>query len=199
MGLPQSVKRYTPQEYYALEQEAEGRSDYYKGEIFAMSGGSPRHSLIASNLVRETGNRLKGRPCKAYGSDLRLKVSATGLRCYPDVSVYCQPLELDDEDVARQTCTNPTAVFEVLSKTTEAYDRGFKAENFRRIPSLSAYVLVSQEVPHVEIYERESRARWVFSEAEGRGAVLSISALSIELPLSEIYDGIDFSDEPPLP
>ena len=121
----------------------------------------------------------------------------TGLRCYPDVSVYSQPLELDDEDAARQTCTNPTVVFEVLSKTTEAYDRGFKSENYRRIPSLRAYVLLSQEVPHVEIYERESHVRWGFCEAEGRDAVLRISALSIELSLSKIYDGIDFSEGTP--
>ncbi len=136
MGLAQSVKRYTPEEYYRLEHDAEYKSDFYKGEIFAMAGGTPRHALIGSNINREVGNRVKGTPCATYSPDLRLKIKATGLRAYPDVSVYCSPLEYDPDDERRETATNPTILFEVLSTSTEAYDRGFKAENYRMIPSL---------------------------------------------------------------
>jgi Uma2 family endonuclease len=126
MSLPPR-KRYTPQEYYALEREAAYKSDYYDGEIFAMAGGTIAHSLICSNLVREVGNRLKGGPCAAYESNLRLKVQATGLRCYPDVGVYCGAMERDPDDPKSETVINPTVLIEVLSESTEAYDRGFKA------------------------------------------------------------------------
>jgi Uma2 family endonuclease len=98
MSLAEKVTRYTPQEYYALERAASYKSDYYDGEIFAMPDGTIAHSLITSNLVREVGNRLKGKPCSAYESNLRLKVKATGFRCYPDVGVYCGALERDPED-----------------------------------------------------------------------------------------------------
>src|SRR4051812_24533660 len=121
MSVAEPVKRYTPQEYYVLERAAAYKSDYYKGEIFAMSGGTVAHSRISSNLVREVGNRLKGSPCDAYESNLRLKVKATGLRCYPDASVYCGKLERDPEDSSGETVTNPTVLFEVLSPSTEAY------------------------------------------------------------------------------
>src|SRR5579862_2344742 len=116
MTMPQRVKRYTPQEYYRLEDEAEFKSDYYKGEIFAMSGGTANHSLIAVNIAREIGNRLEGGPCRTFNSDLRLKIAATGLRTYPDVSVYCDGLEVDEEDPYGSTYVNPTVIFEVLSR-----------------------------------------------------------------------------------
>jgi Uma2 family endonuclease len=199
MGLPQPVKRYTPQEYYALEHEAESKSDYYKGEIFAMAGGTARHSLICNNIGGEMRSRLKGKPCTVYESNLRLKVVATGLRSYPDVSVYCEPLQIDDEDPNGQTYTNPAVVFEVLSKSTEAYDRGFKSLNYRRLPSLRAYVIVSQDTPSVEIYERQPDGRWILGEAAGMDATLSIAPLSIDLPLTEIYDRVDFTDYDAVP
>jgi Uma2 family endonuclease len=192
MTLPQPVKRYTPQEYYALEREAEYKSDYYQGEIFNMSGGTANHSLISTNLAGEIRNRLKGKPCRAYESNLRLNVLRTGLRCYPDVSVYCGPLQLDPEDSAGETATNPTLLFEVLSKSTEAYDRGLKAENYRQIESLRAYVLVSQTKAHVEIFERQGDGPWVLGEANGLDAVLKLPAIDIELPLAEIYAGVEF-------
>src|SRR5258708_7634138 len=110
MTVPQRIRRYTPEEYYRLEHDAESKSDYYNGEIFAMAGGTERHSLISSNFVREMGNRLKRSPCRVYESNLRLKVATTGLRCYPDVSIYCQPLEVDAEDPYGQTYTYPTVL-----------------------------------------------------------------------------------------
>jgi Uma2 family endonuclease len=192
MAVPQPVKRYTPQEYYALEREAVYKSDFYQGEIFNMSGGTANHSLITGNIGGEVRQRLKGKPCRMYESNLRLNVRRTGLRCYPDVGVYCSPLQFDPEDSAGETATNPTLLFEVLSKSTEAYDRGLKAENYRQIESLRAYVLVSQVKPHVEIFEREANGPWLFRESDGLDAVLKLPAIGIDLPLSEIYAGVEF-------
>jgi Uma2 family endonuclease len=200
MSVPQRIQHYTVREYYELERDASYKSDFYQGEIFAMAGGTARHSLICSNLGRELGNRLKRSPCTVYESNLRLKILATGLRTYPDVNVYCQPLERDEEDPDGNTYTNPTVLFEVLSKTTEAYDRGFKASNYRRIESLKAHVLVSQTSPHVEAYHRQSDGTWVFIESIGIDSMMNLPSLGIELPLAEIYERFDFSvpeDEKP--
>jgi Uma2 family endonuclease len=193
------VKRFTPQEYYALEREAEYKSDYYQGEIFNMSGGTARHSLITANIAGEARQRLKGKPCRAYESNLRLVVLATGLRCYPDLSVYCNPLQFDPEDNSGETATNPTLLFEVLAKSTEGYDRGLKAENYRRIESLRAYVLVSQVKAHVEVFERQASGHWLLRDANGLEAVVSLPAIGIDLPLSEIYDGVEFPPPEPTP
>jgi Uma2 family endonuclease len=170
------------------------KSDYYAGEIFAMSGGTIRHSLICSNIGGELRERLKGKPCRAYESNLRLLTRKSGLRNYPDVSVYCGPLLRDEEDRTGETVTNPTVLFEVLSKSTEGYDRGLKAENYRSIESLKAYVLVSQERPHVEIFERQGNGTWLLREERGMEAVLAIPAIGVELPLAEVYDGVDFTE-----
>jgi Uma2 family endonuclease len=193
MGLPQPKKRFTPQEYYDLERVAEYKSDFYAGEIFAMAGGTIRHSRICTNLIRETGNRLKGTPCETFESNLRLKIKLSGLRNYPDMSVYCGPFEYDEEDPSRETVTNPTVLFEVLSPSTEAYDRGFKSENYRRIPSLKAYLLVAQDKPHVEIYQRQSDGSWLLREEDRLDAAIAIPPLGIELPLAEIYASVDFT------
>jgi Uma2 family endonuclease len=197
MAIPKIVKRYTPEEYYALERSANYKSDYYQGEIFAMAGGTARHSLITSNIAGEVRQRLKGKPCRAYESNLRMAVLATGLRTYPDVAVYCGPLIFDKADAAGETAVNPTVLFEVLSKSTEAYDRGLKSENYRRVESLQAYVLVSQDAPHVEIYERQAGGSWLLREVNTVDAVLSIPALEIDLPLAEVYDGVPFPPPPP--
>jgi Uma2 family endonuclease len=201
MTRPQPLKRFTPEEYYLLERDAAYKSDYYDGEIFAMAGGTSRHSIIAVNIAGELRQQLKGRPCAPYESNQRLKVNATGLRVYPDVSVYCGPLEYDERDSGSETATNPTLLFEVLSRSTEAYDRGFKAENYRRIATLRAYVLVSQESPHVEVYERQSDDSWIFREEKELGAVIPLSAIGVTLALREIYDRIEFpiSVTPPRP
>jgi len=192
MGVLQPVKRYTPQEYYALERVAEYKSDYYDGEIFAMAGGTTRHSVIVINIGGELRQRLKGNPCAPYESNQRLKVLETGLRIYPEVSVYCGPLEYDEEDLFKETATNPTIVFEVLSPGTESYDRGFKSANYRRIASLKAYILVSQDAPHVEVYERQSDKLWLLREESKLDAEVELPGLGIALPLSEIYDRVEF-------
>jgi Uma2 family endonuclease len=195
MGLAQEKKRFTPQEYYQLERAATYKSDYYRGEIFAMAGGTIRHSRICTNIVREVGIRLKGSPCEAFESSLRLKNKITGLRNYPDASIFCGPMEYDEEDPEQETVTNPTVIFEVLSKSTEAYDRGLKSQNYRRIESLQAYILVSQNMPFVEVLQRQADGSWSIREVTGIGASLNIPPLGIDLPLAEIYANVDFLAE----
>jgi Uma2 family endonuclease len=194
MAIPKMIKRFTVQEYYALETAASYKSDYYKGEIFAMAGGTAEHSRICVNIGGELRNRLRGKPCDTFESKLRLKIKATGLRTYPDVSVYCGPLERAEDDAYHETYTNPTVLFEVLSKSTEGYDRGFKAQNYRRIETLRAYALVSQTDAFIEIYERQPDNRWLLREVAGLDAVLTIPAIGVDVPLSEIYSRVTFTN-----
>ena len=138
-SLPKA--RFTPEEYLALERQAEYRSEFFHGEIFAMAGASREHNLIAGNVSRELGNQLKGRPCETYQSDMRVKVSDTGLYTYPDVVVACGELAFEDDEV--DTLLNPTLLIEVLSESTESYDRGKKFGYYRTIQSLAEYLLVA--------------------------------------------------------
>src|SRR5437867_12261501 len=140
-----SLERKThlsPEEYLSLDRKSEVRSEYFDGDMVAMSGGSREHNLIVTNLVRELSLHLKGRPCEVYPSNMRVKISATGLYTYPDVVVVCSDPQFEDESV--DTLINPTLIAEVLSDSTEAYDRGAKFAHYRKIDSLLEYLLVSQ-------------------------------------------------------
>src|SRR5438045_3140164 len=138
----------TPDRYLAIEREADYKSEYFGGEMFMMAGASEQHNLITTNVVREFSTQLKGRPCKAYANDMRVKVAPTGLFTYPDVVVACGDIHFDDEQ--KDTLTNPTVIIEVLSKSTEAYDRGEKFVHYRRLDSLQEYLLVSQDQYRIE-------------------------------------------------
>jgi Uma2 family endonuclease len=194
MGVPQPRKRYTPQEYYASERAASYKSDYYDGEIFAMAGGTAQHSRIVTNILGELHARLKGKPCSPYDSNLRVTIRATGLQTYPDASVFCDRIQFAPEDPANTTALNPTVLFEVLSRTTEAYDRGFKADNYRRIESLKSYVLVSQESAHVEVYERQAEGAWLLREAKGLDSQVTIPSIDVTLKLADVYDRVEFQE-----
>ena len=193
MGLPQTVARFTPVEYYRLEHASETKSEFHHGEIFAMAGASIEHSQICTNLIFEIQSRLKGTPCVPLGSDTRLKVESTGLRVYPDVGIYCGPIEIDPEDPASQTATNPTVLFEVLSKSTESYDRGTKAQNYRQIKSLRAHILLSQNEPRAEIYERGVDGGWLLREVSGLESTLAIPSIDVTIPLADLYARVDFA------
>jgi len=199
MSLPVKTRPLTPEEYLRIEREAPYKSEYYGGEMFSMAGGSPRHSRIATNIAGYLTNALKGRRCTPYNSDLRIGIPGEGLYTYPDVSVFCAPLTfLPGTD---DTATNPTVIVEVLSKTTEAYDRGRKFEHYRRLPSLREYVLVSQDAPTLERFTREGDGRWVLTAAHGLEATIPLDALETALPLAEVYDKVDFAppEVPPTP
>ena len=146
--------RCTPEEYLARERQTSGKSEFYGGEIFAMTGASRWHNLIVSNILRELSSQLKGRPCVAYPSDMRVKVSTTGLYTYPDVVVVCGDEQF--EDTEQDTLLNPTLIVEVLSPSTVRYDRVEKSAHYRKLDSLQEYLLVAQDRPHVEHYARQS-------------------------------------------
>jgi Uma2 family endonuclease len=178
----------TEDEFLAFERTAPERHEFVGGEIVAMAGGSPRHAAITMNVGRALGNLFAGRPCVVFSSDLRVHAPATGLYTYPDVTVACGKLEFHEKD--RDTLVNPALIVEVLSDSTEAYDRGAKFAHYRRIPSLVAYVLVSQGERRVELFVRKADERWELTEQVGEGA-LAVPPLDIELRLSDVYANLE--------
>jgi len=186
----QPQQRYTPEEYLALERKAEYKSEYLAGEIFAMSGASERHNLITLNVAAALHAQFRDRPCRAYTSDMRVKVSPTGLYTYPDVVALCGEPQFDDEQ--RDTLLNPTVIIEVLSPSTEAYDRGGKFGHYRKLASLVEYVLISQEEPHVEHYVRQADNQWLLSEAGSLQDAVRLPSINCALVLAEIYEKVEF-------
>ena len=194
MTLAKPVHRLTEIEYLDLERSLESKNEFFDGTMFAMLGGTPLHSQIATNLAAEFRNHLKGKRCVPYNSDLRLKVEATGLFTYPDLSVVCGPLQFapgtDD------TVVNPTLIIEVLSDSTEAYDRGKKFENYRQMPALREYLLVSQKEPRIEQFVRQENEQWLLREAAGWEATLALPSLEIKISLAEVFAGVEFVPTP---
>jgi Uma2 family endonuclease len=185
-------ERYTPAQYLAWERDAEFKHEYYDGYITAMSGGSPDHNRIAGNIFRKLGNQLEDRECEAFMSDLRLCVSSTGPYTYPDVMAVCgEPLYQKIEGV--ESLLNPTIIVEVLSPTTESYDRGAKFGHYRRLESLKEYVLVSQDKVSVERYTRQGDD-WLLSEFNGLADTLQLRSIDCAISLREIYARVKFDD-----
>jgi Uma2 family endonuclease len=182
----------SPEQYLAIERRATERHEYYRGEMFAMSGASREHNLIAGNLARALGNRFVGRPCETYTSDMRVRIDRSGLYTYPDVVVVCGEPRFLDAEV--DTLLNPTVLMEVLSKSTEAHDRGFKSASYRLIPSMWQYVIVAQDRMAVECYTRRGEV-WELSDARGAEATLRLESLGVEIPLSEVYERVTISLE----
>jgi Uma2 family endonuclease len=185
----QPQRRYTPEEYLALERKAEYKSEYFAGEIFAMSGASERHNLIVANVVAALHTQFRNRPCKVYPGDMRVKVNTTGLYTYPDVVALCGEAQFDDEQ--RDTLLNPTVIVEVLSPSTEAYDRGDKFGHYRKLASLAEYVLISQEKSHIEHYLRQPDNQWLLSEASDLQDVMQLPSIGCVLLLAEVYDKVE--------
>jgi len=188
-----SLALITPEQYLEAERKAEYKSEYYQGVVYAMAGGSPVHSLIAMNLGGELRQALKKRRCFVYSSDLRLRVTPAGLYTYPDIQVLCgEPLFADDQ---KDTLTNPTVVVEILSKSTEARDRGFKFSQYRKIESLQECFLVSQLEPRVERYLRQPGDQWLLTESTGLDGSFRSESLACSIPLAEVYDKVEFAPE----
>jgi len=180
--------RFTSEEYLAFERKAERKSEYFNGEIFAMSGASPQHVLIVTNVVAEFRGQLKTRPCAVYSTDLRLKVSPAGLYTYPDVIVVCGEPQFDDDH--KDTLLNPTLIVEVLSESTKDYDRGAKFEQYRKIESFVEYVLIAQDKRHVEHFIRQAGNRWLLSETNRLEDTLELTSIACNLMLTEVYDKV---------
>ena len=185
-----ALKRITPQEYLIRERQASTKSEFYQGEIFAMGGRSANHSLIAANFVREAGNALKDKPCTVFNSDLRVQIQATGLYTYPDATIVCGEQIFDDDH--RDTLLNPTVIVEVLSDSTEKYDRGKKSNHYRQIASLKVLILIAQDRPHVERFTRQPNGDWLFHEQKELSAEFELKSLGISVAMSELYRGVKF-------
>jgi Uma2 family endonuclease len=190
MAVAQASHQLTEAEYLEQERRAEIKSEFFAGEVFAMAGGTAPHSIIAANLIGELRSALKERSCVVFTADMRIKVEATGLYTYPDCSVVCGPMQFLDE--VRDTILNPTLIVEVLSNSTEAYDRGRKFEHYRQIPALREYLLASQTEPRLELFVRQEGGQWLLREAAGTDATIELPVLKVRLSLREIYANVEF-------
>lgn len=178
-------QRFTFEEYVQLDEDTGYKHEYLNGVVWAMAGGSPDHAAIAGNVLTLLNNALRDQRCRSFTSDLRVRVKATGLGTYPDVSVVCDQLELDPEDPKGHTVVNPRVLVEVLSPSTEEYDRGEKLEHYKTIPSLHEVMLVAHDRRQVELWQRHGD-KWVRSEALEHDTV-ELESLGCRLSVAEIY------------
>jgi len=187
-----TAKAYvTPEEYLALERKAKVKSEYYDGEMFAMGGATRQHVLIVTNIVGELRQQLRQKRCNVYSTDLRLKVSSTGLYTYPDVIAVCGEEEYWDEQ--KDALLNPTVLLEVLSESSKDYDRGRKFEHYRSLDSLKEYLLVAQDKYHVEHYVRQPGNQWLLTESRRLEDTIELQSIECGLALDEVYAKVEFS------
>jgi Uma2 family endonuclease len=179
--------RFTLREYVALERTSNLRHEFFEGEVFALAGGTPEHAALAATVIGELGRQLEGKPCRPYTSDLRIRVPATGLCTYPDLSVVCGKPETDPDDA--NSVVNPKVLVEVLSDSTEAYDRAEKFDSFRTLPSLEEYVLVSHREALIEVFRRTATGPWSRLEARAHAAA-KLASLGCELSVDRVYAGV---------
>jgi Uma2 family endonuclease len=184
MVQPFPLHRFSYTEYRMLEESSSTKHEFLGGEIYAMAGGTPLHAALSMAVGAMLQNQLGGTGCRAYISDLRVRVAATGLATYPDVTVVCGAVEPDLED--RNAATNPRVVVEVLSDATEEYDRTEKLAHYKRVPSLGAVVLVAQSTRRIEVWQRDG-AEWIAEEG-GPGTTIVLKAVPCTLSVDAVYD-----------
>ena len=178
---------YSAEEYLTLERSASSKSEFHDGQIFAMTGASRKHNLVSGNIYRELSLQLKKHPCEAYVNDMRVKAAQANSYHYPDIAVVCGTPQFEDAQV--DTLLNPTLLVEVLSPSTEAYDRGGKFAHYRKIDTLREYLLVAQDQPSIERYMRQGDV-WILTEAEGLEASVPLESIDCVLSLREVYDKV---------
>ena len=185
--------RLTPEEYLVLERQAEFKSEYRAGEVYALAGASRRHTLIAGNVYGLLWTQLRRRPCEVYTGDMRIRIPRTGLYTYPDVAVIYGSPRFDDQ--VKDTLLNPTLVVEVLSDSTEKYDRGKKFENYRQIESFAEYVLIAQDEIYIEHYLRQPDVSWLYEEHHALADRLDLPSIDCHLLLADVYEKVTFETE----
>lgn len=189
MGLAlKKPKLYTPAEYLEFERNSEIKHELIDGEVFEMAGAVKRHNQISSNIIRLLGNQLLEKDCNTYSSDMRVKITASGNYTYPDIVAVCGEEIYEDE--TEDTLLNPMLIIEVLSKSTEAYDRGGKFEYYQTIESFCEYVLITQEPYRVEQYVRRNKNEWTYFEFRQPEDVVKLNSINCELVLQDIYHKI---------
>ena len=184
----------TPEQYLEIERKAEFKSEYYQGEMFLMSGAREAHNLIVMNASGELRQQLRARPCRNYMNDMRVRVNATGLYTYPDVTAVCGEPQFLDE--TRDTLLNPNLIVEVLSPSTEAYDRGRKFEHYRSVESVSEYLMVSSQRVSAELYTRQPDGRWLLTAANRLEDSLELQSVGAHLALADLYERVDLTAPP---
>ena len=185
-------KKLSVGEYLQFEKSSPEKHEFYNGEVFSMAGAGARHNIIFSNLFGELAYQLKGRSCKAYGSDLRVHIPENSLFTYPDISIFCgglHPSALDDS-----TFVGPTVLIEILSPSTSNYDRGEKFRLYRGIPTLTEYLLVDSEAVSIEAFRINTHGHWVLEEYKSLGDRLPVKSIQVEIALAEIYDQTQLQD-----
>ena len=182
----------TPQQYIEQERRAEFKSEFYRGEVFAMAGATFEHTLIKDNMARKAGNQLEDASCVVLTSDIRVKINPTGLYTYPDVVIVCDKPQFEDNHF--DTLLNPRIVIEVLSDSTENYDRGKKFSHYRQIASLQEYVLVAQDRPLLERYVRQDDQSWILTVFDDLTQTFEATTIPVRIPLAEIYRGVIFPE-----
>jgi Uma2 family endonuclease len=178
----------TVTEYLALERKSETKSEFLNGEMIAMAGASRKHNLISGNVVVALHAQLRGKSCEVFANTMRVRVAATDLFTYPDVVVACGLPEMDDAE--DDTLLNPKLIVEILSKSTEDYDRGTKFAHYRTLPSLADYVLIAQNSVHVEHFTRQGDGRWLLSETDDPAGVLDLPSIGCRLALADVYERV---------
>ncbi|MFN8373095.1 MAG: Uma2 family endonuclease [Anaerolineae bacterium] len=190
----QPEHKWTVEEYLAFERDSQERHEFWNGEVFAMTGASRKHTVITGNVYASLHGQLRKSPCEVYQMDMRVNVSATGLYTYPDVSVVCdKPLFTDDSP---PSLLNPTLIIEVLSPSTEKYDRGKKFQDYRKLESLQEYLLVAQEAARIEHYVRQPDGKWtLFSDASSLEETITLPSIDCTLALADVYEKVTFEGE----
>lgn len=175
--------------YLEAERTSPEKHEYYAGEVYAMAGASDQHNIIAMNVAALLHALLRGRSCRAYPSDMRVKIIKTGLYTYPDFTIVCGQSQFIDSE-KRDTLINPTVIIEILSPSTERYDRGLKFQHYRTLDSLREYILIAQDRYHIERFVRQENNEWLLSDALGRTESIPIAAIQARLHLEDVYEQV---------
>jgi Uma2 family endonuclease len=191
MSLQRTLAVFTAEQYLGLERHSEIRHEFLDGIVYAMSGGSRAHSAVCFNLAGIFHRQLSGTPCQGFSPDMKVRAGDASLYAYPDLTVVCgEPILHDDQG---DVLLNPSVIFEVLSRSTEAYDRGEKFERYKSIETLTDYVLVSQDRAHIEHFSRQPDGTWARAEVNGLDASFDLASINCRLPLAEVYDRVEFA------
>lgn len=185
-ALAYGKSKFTIEEYLEMERASVTKHEYYQGEIFAMSGASDEHNDIFSNLMGDLAYRLKGKPCKPYGSDKRVYIPENTLFTYPDISIFCR--DIADLNRYEDNTIQPTVLIEILSPSTRTYDRSTKFELYQDIPTLKEYILVDSEAVGIEVWRLNEQERWQLQQYKDLSSLLEIKAIDFTIPLREIYE-----------
>ncbi len=190
MAKPEQL--YSVEEYLRIERNGSAKHEYRHGEIYALAGSSAAHNIIQVNLLTSLGPQMRKRPCTVFPSDMRLCIPRSQIYVYPDVSVVCGKTEFEDTEM--DIVLNPTVMIEILSQSTERYDRGKTFQLYRSSASLQEYILVAQDEVHVDRFIRQTDGNWLLISHEARGDVVHLDAIGCDLALEDVYDNVELGD-----